>query len=90
MPSGLDALSKVRVTEAIPEGLRLAEPLKITSIIAPPRRLLADCSPRTHLMASTILDLPQPLGPTIPTTGRVESDLGLVGERLKPRQGYLG
>src|SRR5918911_2508915 len=32
--------------------------------ILPPRRLLAPCSPRTQEMASTTLDLPDPLGPT--------------------------
>src|SRR5581483_5503823 len=30
-----------------------------------PRRLLADCSPSTQLMASLMFDLPHPLGPTM-------------------------
>src|ERR1039458_4124694 len=33
--------------------------------IRAPRRLLADCSPSTQLMASLMLLLPQPLGPTM-------------------------
>src|SRR6185312_5923216 len=36
----------------------------MTSSILPPRRALAPCSPSTQLMASTTLDLPEPLGPT--------------------------
>ena len=41
-------------------------PLKMTSSIPEPRILLAEVSPITHLKDSTILDLPQPLGPTMP------------------------
>src|SRR6478735_4325234 len=52
------------VTEAIPTGLRDFVPAKITSSMRAPRRLFADCSPRTQLMASLRLDLPHPLGPT--------------------------
>ena len=52
------------VTEAMPTGLRALVPAKMTSSMRPPRRLLADCSPSTQLMASLRLDLPQPLGPT--------------------------
>src|SRR5438067_8787154 len=48
----------------MPRLLREVEPLKMTSAISPPRRLLADCSPRAHLTASTTLLLPEPLGPT--------------------------
>src|SRR5580698_1034057 len=52
------------VTDAIPSGLRDLVPAKITSSIRAPRRLLADCSPSTQLMASLRFDLPHPLGPT--------------------------
>src|SRR5580704_13738930 len=52
------------VTDAIPSGLRDLVPAKITSSIRAPRRLLADCSPSTQLMASLKFDLPHPLGPT--------------------------
>ena len=74
----------MRVTLAMPEGRRAEEPLKMTSIIAPPRRLLADCSPRTHLMASTMLDLPQPLGPTMPVTGASKRISVLSAKDLNP------
>src|SRR5688500_18321107 len=54
----------VRVTSARPSGWRPDVPAKITSSILPPRRALAPCSPSTHEIASTTLDLPEPLGPT--------------------------
>ena len=53
------------VTYAMPSGLRSRVPAKMTSSMRAPRRLLADCSPSTQLMASLMLDLPQPLGPTM-------------------------
>src|SRR3989338_3568447 len=37
----------------------------MTSVIDSPRRYLAELSPITQRTASMILDLPQPLGPTI-------------------------
>src|SRR5438132_12103447 len=46
-------LSKVIVTSARPRLRRVVEPLKITSAISPPRRLLALCSPSTQRTAST-------------------------------------
>src|SRR3954452_17022886 len=57
-------LSIVSVTSGRPRAGRPAVPAKMTSSILPPRRLLAPCSPRTQAMASTTLDLPDPLGPT--------------------------
>src|SRR4030066_191764 len=48
-------------------GLRLAEPLKITSCMDSPRSADALDSPNTQRTASITLDLPQPLGPTPPT-----------------------
>src|SRR5476649_504886 len=45
-------------------GLRLVEPLKMTSVIDSPRRFLAELSPMTQRTASMILDLSHPLGPT--------------------------
>ena len=39
----------------------------MTSVKASPRRRLAELSPITQVTASMMLDLPQPLGPTIPT-----------------------
>ena len=54
----------VSVTSARPSGGRPAVPAKMTSSILPPRSALAPCSPSTQAMASTTLDLPEPLGPT--------------------------
>ena len=54
-------------TSAMLVGLRPrvpSVPLKMTSAISPPRNALADCSPKTHRIASEIFDLPHPLGPT--------------------------
>src|SRR5579862_9668403 len=48
----------------MPTGLRDFVPAKITSSMRAPRRLRADCSPNTQLMASLRLDLPHPFGPT--------------------------
>src|SRR5882724_1389720 len=64
MGSAPSPLSIVRVTSARPSGARPAVPAKITSSILPPRNALAPCSPSTQAMASTMLDLPEPLGPT--------------------------
>src|SRR5690348_18241191 len=64
MGSALSVLSIVSVTSARPRGGLPAVPAKITSSILPPRSALAPCSPSTQEMASTTLDLPDPLGPT--------------------------
>ena len=58
-------LSMVSCTSARPSGARFGVPAKMTSSIFPPRRLLAPCSPMTQLSASTTLDFPEPLGPTM-------------------------
>src|SRR6478609_5369767 len=55
----------VRATSARPSGGRPAVPAKMTSSMEPPRSDLAPCSPMTHASASTTLDLPDPLGPTM-------------------------
>src|SRR5262245_22698343 len=68
----------------MPDGLRAAEPAKITSIISVPRRLLLERSPSTHLIASTTLDLPQPLGPTIPVTAWSKVNSVGSAKLLKP------
>src|SRR5580692_11338714 len=62
------SLSKVRVTSAASCPARDSEPLKIRSSMLRPRRCLADCSPMHQRMASTMLDLPQPFGPTMAMT----------------------
>ena len=61
-------LSKTSSTEARPTGLRSAEPLKITSCMCSPRSCRAEDSPSTQRTASITFDLPQPLGPTTPTS----------------------
>src|ERR1700749_1101908 len=74
----------VSVTSARPNGARPAVPAKMTSSILPPRSALAPCSPSTQAMASTTLDLPEPLGPT--TQGMPGSSRSVVAEAkdLKP------
>src|ERR1039458_2644108 len=52
----------------MPSGLRSRVAAEITSSMRVPRRLLADCSPSTQQMASLMLDLPHPLGPTMAAT----------------------
>ena len=44
---------------------RATVPWKIASSILAPRMAVGRCSPSTQRMASPMLDLPQPLGPTI-------------------------
>src|SRR6476660_7278416 len=58
-------LSIVSSTSARPSGGRPEVPAKMTSSILPPRSVLAPCSPITQASASTTLDLPEPLGPTM-------------------------
>src|SRR6266481_2597186 len=75
--------SMVIVTSASPRGGRLVVPLKMQSAMRSARSDLWLCSPRTQEMASTTLDLPQPLGPTMQvvpeplkvTTVRSQNDL---------------
>jgi hypothetical protein len=74
----------VRVTSAIPSGERLSVPLKMTSDISPPRSALAEVSPRTQRIESTMFDLPQPFGPTIPVTPSWNSSLVLSAKDLNP------
>src|SRR6185436_5839349 len=61
-------LSKKSSTAARPTALRSPAPLKITSCIDSPRSADAFDSPRTQRTASMTFDLPQPLGPTMPTS----------------------
>ena len=57
--------SAIKTSAIFFEGL-LEVPEKITSSIPEPRMLFADVSPMHHLRDSTMFDLPQPFGPTIP------------------------
>src|SRR3990167_6823738 len=61
-------LSNVSSTLARATGLRNEEPLKITSCMESPRRAEARDSPKTQRTASMMFDLPQPFGPTTPTS----------------------
>ncbi len=73
----------VIVTSASPSGGRFVVPLKMQSAMRSARNDLWLCSPSTQEMASTTLDLPQPLGPTMQvapdplkvTTVRSQNDL---------------
>ncbi len=56
----------------------------MTSSIAWPRRVLADCSPRTQSTASEMLDLPDPLGPTMTVTPGSSSIVLLSAKDLNP------
>src|SRR5690625_912671 len=58
-------LTRVRATSALPSAFFLAVPLKMTFDMLEDRRRVGRCSPSTQRIASTILDFPHPLGPTI-------------------------
>src|SRR5881394_3246378 len=82
-------------TSADAEGFRASLPLLMTSSIFSPRRLLALCSPITHVMASATLLLPQPLGPTMAVTplskassDRSENDLNPLISRRSRRMAH--
>src|SRR6266498_1680974 len=77
-------LSMVSVTSARPSGARPAVPAKMTSSILPPRRALAPCSPSTQAMASTTLDLPEPLGPTTQVIPGSSRSVVAEAKDLKP------
>ena len=59
-------------------------PLKMTSAIRSPRKLLALCSPRTQETASERLDLPHPFGPTMAATPSANSSRERSPNDLKP------
>src|SRR4051812_17855347 len=77
-------LSKMSVVSAELSGGRLLEPLKMTSAISLPRKLLTLCSPSTHFMASTTFDLPDPLGPTTQVMPAANSKRVRSAKLLKP------
>src|ERR1700684_886041 len=79
-------LSMVSVTSARPSGGREVVPAKTTSSILPPRSDLAPCSPITQDSASTMLDLPDPFGPTTQVMpGSRRSEVAEAND-LKPRR----
>src|SRR5258708_4197903 len=79
----------VRVTSARPSGGRDEVPAKTTSSILPPRSDLAPCSPMTQQRASTMLDLPDPLGPTAPGIPGSKRSVVAEAKDLNPRNGRL-
>src|SRR5579872_6141633 len=74
------------VTSARPSGARDVVPAKTTSSILPPRRLLAPCSPMTQERASTMLDLPDPFGPTTQVMPGSRRSAVAEANDLKPRR----
>src|SRR5262245_65266092 len=58
----------------------------MTSVISFPRRLLGLWSPRIHLMESTTLLLPLPLGPTTQVTPGAKSKRVRSAKLLKPNR----
>ena len=75
---------EVTETSAYPMGRRPAAPPKIISSILAPRMDLLEISPSTQRMASAILDLPLPLGPTITVVPSSNVSFVLSGKDLKP------
>ena len=70
----------------MPIGGRFTVPLKMQSDMRSARRSLWLCSPRTQEMASTILDLPQPLGPTMQVIPEPLKVMWVFSQKdLKPR-----
>src|SRR5438876_6572389 len=70
-------------------GLRVGQPLKMTSSIGSPRSCLALCSPMTQRMASETLVLPQPLGPMTPLIPSPKVSSVLSTNDLKPWSSIL-
>src|SRR6266481_5774566 len=54
-----------------------------------PRRRVGACSPRTHRIASTTLDLPHPFGPTTAVTPGAKLTLVCSKKDLKPTRSRL-
>ena len=82
--STLPSVRKVRLTSAIPRGLRWPLPLNMTSSMELPRSDLGLCSPSTQVMASARLLLPQPFGPTIAVMPRANRLVTGSTKVLKP------
>src|ERR1700689_5188288 len=82
--------TRVRVTSEMPMGGRLAVPLKMQSDMRSARSILWLCSPSTHEIASTTLDLPHPFGPTMHVIPLPLNVIGVFSQNdLKPRSSTL-
>src|SRR5690242_12615514 len=79
-------LSMVSVTSARPSGGREVVPAKTTSSILPPRSDFTPCSPMTQDNASTMLDLPEPFGPTTHVMPGSSRRVVAEANDLKPRR----
>ena len=78
-------MSNIIQTDAKLDGCLDEEPVNITSVILlEPLNVLTLCSPSTHLIASTILLLPLPLGPTLPVKVLSSSIVVLSAKLLNP------
>src|SRR4030095_9381262 len=76
--------SNVSETSARPEAERVLEPLNTKLSRFSLRRWLIFCSPITQRILSTMLDLPQPLGPTMPVMFSSKFTRVLSAKLLKP------
>src|SRR5690606_18895849 len=87
-------LSRTRVTSAVLRAGRPPEPEKITSSMPEARMALYELSPMTQRMASTRLDLPHPLGPTMPVSPGSMNNTVSSENDLKPcslrRENFMG
>ena len=82
--SVVSELSNNSSTDAEPTGFLALDPLNITSVIESPRSRLAELSPMTQRTASMTFDLPQPFGPTTPTSELGKSIVVGSTKDLKP------
>src|SRR5438552_10514335 len=80
----LRVFSNVRLTSASPLALRVLEPLNTRLSRFSDRRCEIFCSPITQRILSTMLLLPQPLGPTIPVMFSSKFTWVLSAKLLKP------
>ena len=76
--------SNVKATSARPAALRFLVPLNKMFSIFSKRKARPFCSPSTQRMASTVLDLPQPLGPTMPVRASLKWMVVLSAKLLNP------
>ena len=83
-PARRALLSNTSSTLARWAGLRVVVPLKMTSCMDSPRSSLALDSPSTQRTASMMFDLPQPFGPTTPTSWPGSRKLVGSAKDLKP------
>src|SRR5665213_2364724 len=77
-------LSMVRATSARPRAERFDVPAKMTSSILADRTVRGPWAPRTHATASTMFDLPEPLGPTTTVMPGSNSNVVVSANDLKP------